>query len=252
MFGKILVTTHVALSLIFATWAMAVYTTRVDFSSTPSKGTTPDGELVARVAEYDRLTKHDMRPLDTRWRDARKQLEAHEVYRLVERSWYDKQLEFLRTGAKEGSPVLQLDRDAAGNPKPVDNPRGEGPLLQMVPIKDKDGNPMKTRDGQPLVLKSLEYYNREYDLVAGQITVALQKLQKASARDLDATNKLKGAKGLHARINFERTKQERVKEEFDDVRPLMLKTAVELQNLQQLRLRLEQRLRELRESGNGG
>jgi len=252
MFGKILVGTHVALSLIFATWAMAVYTTRIEFANTPGKGTSPDGELVARVTEYDRLTKHDMRPLDTRWRDARRQLEAHELYRTVERPWYDSQLEFLRTGAKEDNPVRQLDRDAAGNAIPVDNPRAGADLLKMGPLKDKDGNPMKNRNGQPLALRSLEVYNREYDATQGEITVELKLLQKAAERDLALTNELKGAKGLHARINFERNKQERVKEEFEDVRPLMLKTAVELQNLQQLRLRLEQRLRELREPAGGG
>ena len=248
MFGKILVSTHVGLSLIFATWAMVLYVTRVNYSNTPGKGATPDGELVARVAEYERLTKNDVRPLDTRWRDGRRQLEAHELYRTVERPWYDSQLEFLRTGAKEDNPVRQLERDAAGNPVVVENPRAGADLLKMGPPRDKEGKPLLNRAGQPLALKSLELYNREYDATQGEITVELKLLQKAAERDLRATELLKGPKGLHARISFERTKQERVKEEFEEVRPLMLKTAVELQNLRQLALRLQLRLGELRGS----
>jgi len=252
MFGKILVSTHVGLSLIFATWAMALYVTRVEYANTPGKGTSPDGELVARMAEYERLTKNDIRPLDTRWRVARKELLDHEVLRLNERPWYDSELRFLEIGAKEDNPVRQLVRDAAGNPKIVENARGKGDVLEMGPLRDKEGKPMLNRAGQPLVLKSQEFYNREYDATTAEITVEYKRLQTAAKRELDETNRLKGPKGLHARIHFERAKQELVKDEFEEVRPLMLKTAVELQNLQQLRLRLMDRLRELRGSPGGG
>src|SRR5262245_57702374 len=123
MFGKILVTTHVALSLIFASWAMALYLTRVDFSDNQGKAGKPDGELVARKADFERITKNDLKPLDARWRANRVELEKQEYYRPIERPWYKKQIAFLKQSASETNPARQLDRDANGNAIPVENPK---------------------------------------------------------------------------------------------------------------------------------
>ena len=66
----------------------------------------------------------------------------------------------------------------------------------------------------------------------------LARRKLASDRDLKATNLLKGPKGLHARLFFEVDKQELLKNEYDEVRPMWLNTMVELRNLQQLQERL--------------
>jgi hypothetical protein len=245
MFGKILVFLHLALSLCFATWAMVLYTNRVNWTNKPAQGIPAEGELTPRMAEYDRLTKSGIRPVDTRWREARAQLGNNETSRPRERPWYNQQLDFLQDGAAENSPVRQIDRGPDGNPIVVVNPAPGGDLLQMGPLKDPAGQPFNNRDGQPLALKSMVWYDKEYSSTIAQIVAAIKRLQDASERDTVATNKLKGPKGLHAKLEFEKVKQERVLDEYNEVRPLWLNTAVELKNLEDLRLRLEVRLKEL-------
>jgi len=252
MFGKILVFTHLGLSLILATWAMALYTTRVDWTDKKGTGNKPDGLMVERINEYNRLDKTVRRPVELKWQSAQELLVAHEGWRPIERDWYEKQLKFLHNGAvTEANPIRQVDRDANGTPVVVIDVKPGGDLLQMGPLKDKDGNPIKNRADQPLVLKSLDGYNKEYEATSAQLVEQLKRWQSAVDRDEKATRELKGVKpprGLHAQIDLERVKQDRVRDEYEEVRPLMLKTAVELQNLEQLRQRLETRLRELRRS----
>jgi hypothetical protein len=208
--------------------------------------------MLERINEYNRLEKTVRRPADLKWRTSRDLLVAHEAWRPFERAWYDKELKFLRDGTVTADiPIRQVDREANGTPTLVANPKPGGDLLVMGPLKDKDGNPIKNRDGQPLVLKSLDAYNKEYEATTAQLIGQLKLWQSAVIRDEKATELLKGVKprrGLHAQVDFERVKHDRIKDEYEEVRPLMLKTAVELQNLEQLRQRLESRLRELRRS----
>lgn len=249
MFGKILVFTHFGLSLCFATWAMVLYTNRVNWTESKKPGE-PESEMTPRMAEYDRLAKTGVHPADTRWRGARVQVARNEAGRPLEQPWYDRELAFLQKNADEKTPVRQIDRGADGNPVVLANPDPGGALLQMGPLKDVAGQPFKGRDNQPVVLKSMEYYDKEYTATVNQVTDALKSLQLQAKLDRDATNKLKGPRGLQARLQLELVKQERIKDEFNEIRPLWLNTAVELLNLQELHKRLEVRFRELGSRGD--
>lgn len=245
MFGKTLVLLHLGLSLIFATWALVLYTTRTDWTATKGKDGRPDGELVARMADYDKLARGAVRPADSRFREAREKIVKEETGRPVERAWFTLQLEFLASRATEANPARQIERDKDGNITVIPNAPAGADLIKMGPPQDKDGNPMKDRDGKPLVLRSLDYYNKEYNSLMTQETEAMKRRNLAATRDLDATNALKGPRGLHAKIRFESVKQERMKDENAEVRPLWLNTMVEYQNLQALGVRLQERLDEL-------
>jgi hypothetical protein len=245
MFGKILVCIHLAMSLLLATWALTLYTNRIDWTDRAAKGAEPEGLFLTKKKEYEALSKSGFWPADERYRTNRIDLESHEAARPIERPWYAQQIDFLNSGADEKNPVRQVDRDGSGNPLLVPNPAPGAELLQMGIPKDEKGNPVKGRDGGQLVLKSFDYYNKEYDTTLAQETLALRRRQGASARDLAATNKLKGPKGLHARLFFEVAKQELLKDEYNEVRPMWLNTMVELRNLDELRLRLVQRIDEL-------
>jgi len=263
MFGKILVCLHLVLSLLLATAAMVLYTNRVDWTANVGKLPKPDGELVARMAEHKRLTEKVLRPADLKLRANRDQLEQHEAWRPIERPWFDRALKFLKSEATEANPAQQVDRDPTGTPILLPNPKANGPYLQMGPVKDKDGNPFKDRAGNPLALKSLDAYIKEAEALAEQINLANKGIQSAAKREEDATQKLRGPRrlvnedgkpveyGLHERIRFEYVKQDRIKDEYEEVRPLLLKTAVEQQNLEQLRKRLEARLKELKSRSRG-
>jgi hypothetical protein len=252
MFGKILVCVHFVLSLILAAWALALYTNRVNWTTAKGKGLESDGELVALQAEYDKLGKGNVRPADFRWRRGRDLLVYNERRRPVERAWYVQQLEFLRSGGVTADrPIRQLVRDKEGASTFVlDNrkfPVWTGDLLVMEPVlhlsKDKDGKPI------PWNLRALNTYAGEYKKAVDEVVAAVKRVKQAADRDLAATNALKGPKGLHARIEFEQVKQKRVDAEYALVRPLWLNTRVELQNLEDLRTRLEKRINELASKG---
>jgi hypothetical protein len=246
MFGKILVLTHFGLSLCFATWALVLWANRVDWSSEKGKAGKPDGELVARIAEYDRVARPGVRVADARWRAARKVVQDNEAWLPYEQAWYERELNFLRSGTvTKDTSIRQIDRGPDGNVIILPNPAVGGALLQIGPIRDPAGQPFKGRKGEPLDLNSLDYYDKEYPATITQMTVILRKLQDEAKRDRDATKEMIGPKGLQARLEFEKLKQARIKDEHDEVRPLWLNTAVELKNLEELRLRLQVRLKEL-------
>jgi hypothetical protein len=249
MFGKTLVFMHLGLSITFATWALVLYTNRINWTDKN------EGELVARMSDYNRLAKYAVRPADERFREARKKVQKEEDGQPRERAWYKVQEEFLTSGNTDANPIQQIDRDAGGAPIVLDNPPALGPFLQMGPLKDKDGQPAKNRDGQPLVLKSLDFYNREYNTLLTQESDYLKRRKDAAQKELDFTNELKdtdGVRGLQSKILLEVSKRERVEDEYAEIRPLILNTLVENQNLEDLRHRLEQRKSELEKVKNRG
>src|SRR5262245_15766677 len=270
MFGKILVGLHLALSLTFATWSMVLYTNRVNWTDQKGKKGEADGLLAEQKAEYDQLVATGLRPADARWKANRQWLLQEEAWRPRERAWYAEQIDILYTGKdSKGAekPIFQIDR-RDGNVIELNNPPAGGALLQMGPVKDKDGRPIRDRDGKDLQLHPLEWYDTEYNRVFAAVTGHMRRLQQASKSDLFSTVTLVGdkdgkfekdygdeyekkyrkridKKGLITRIKMEAEKQKRVEEEHDEVRPLWLNTAVELKNLEDLRRRLDERLRQL-------
>src|SRR5262249_54461698 len=113
------------------------------------------------------------------------------------------------------------------------------------PIKDEKGQPMKGPDGNPVVLQSLDFYSQEYSNLIAQENRELLRRKTAAARDIEATKKLTGPRGLQNLIRFEAEKLERVQDEYNEVRPLWPNTMVEWQNLTGLQTRLQERLRQL-------
>jgi hypothetical protein len=248
-FGKTLVFLQLAMSIVFATIAMVMYTNRPDWSMNKGKDGGPDGELLQRKQLYDTLATASVRPSDVNWRDSHTRVLQNEWPRAQERRWFAQQIEFVKTGATEKNPALQVNRGNDGRPVLQPNPSRTSFLLQMVPPSDSEGKAKKDRDGKDLALKSLAWYDKELKQAADDITREMKRLQVAAQKDLDATNKLKGPKGLIARYHAEQGKHDRVVEENKELRPLWLNAAVELQNLEDLRERLNLRLRELAPEG---
>jgi hypothetical protein len=250
MFGKILVCTHLGLSLILATWALVIFTNRVDWTSAKGKEGKPDGLVKTRMEEYDKAAKEGSRPADQRWRTAREQLESHEDERPRDRAWYVLQLKFLDTGATKDNPVRQVDRGPNG-PIVLAKPAGGGDRLQMGAIRDDKDRPVNGPDGKPLVLRAQVFYNEAFDASLQEELDLLTKRRQAGERDTVATRRLigdkdKGLIGLHDRLRHEKVKQERLRDEYSEVRPLWLNTMVEYQNLAELQLRLDKRRAELK------
>lgn len=138
-FGKVLVFVNLTLSLIFAAWALGVFTQRVDMSD--KKKDQQDERTWGRVAKLkDELTrwngadgKTGPRPLaEARWLSALGELRAAEDLRAKNRVWYVQELEALeKAGVKRAVYAGgDLQREADGKPRlaVVNDKSGQAPL----------------------------------------------------------------------------------------------------------------------------
>lgn len=150
-FGKILVFANLTLSLIFATWAVAVFTQRVDFSE--KKKDASDERSWGRVAKLkDELTqwngdgKAGRRP----WAEARflsglRDLRGEEKRRKDYQDWYADQLAALVDGNAKGKPVADPVKRVSVVGGVVEMEKTG--LPKLLTINDKGGQPLKPRNG---------------------------------------------------------------------------------------------------------
>src|SRR3954453_19711881 len=89
--GKLFVMLNLALSLMLGATAFGVFTSGVDFSDTPAKGSVPAGKLLPVKTDLDETLKQ-MPIAETSWQTARSELLAREDKRRDERDWYAKEL----------------------------------------------------------------------------------------------------------------------------------------------------------------
>lgn len=246
----------------------------IDAEVTSLMASPPDAEqkramvvygLVEPMKEFKKAAV-DIVPNDVRMREASVRLYKEEKGRPEDRIFFARQLEFLRTGTVDVlNAVQQIERGKGGvlTPLPVSLALGgmfsaqlgglAAPHEQMAAaeryqlgkVRDHNNQEYTDRDGKKLQLQTLEWYQKQFDIVAGQVKVAYEQLQAAARRDQEATAMLIGPKGLHARIAFERVKQDRVKKEYGETLPVLRETQVEYQKFKDLRLRLDQREKEL-------
>lgn len=240
MLGKILVYVNLGMSLMFAAWAGMLYLNKIDWSAQKGKGLSPNGEALARIEEYDALGKNGIRPATARLRASSLKLTDSEGWRPYERDWYKQQINFLLEGATEAKPVQQVVRGVDGSVTlTLDEYAKTGNILKMGPVQAKD------REGKQIKLKSAAYYDREIARAIREAGTASVSLEKEARKDTEATNKLKGPKGLQARLKAERIKREAVVEEYKAIRPKWLNASVEEEQLKEVRKRLDARIQEL-------
>lgn len=187
--GKVLVLTNLALSLIFASWALALYTNRVDFSRGGTGGA-PKGEMAKREEQY-KLAKENVEKAQVRYAAAGDQVRRLEAKRKPLQDWYEDQYRVLETGMTaqgQAAPIRQLTY-RQGQLVLDDNDR---PVLQDIPW---------TRV-QPLV--DLQQLRQEYDRTHEEILKEKEVLEALNAQLKDLTEQLNGdgkqRKGLRAEM----------------------------------------------------
>ena len=149
-FGKILVVLNLALSLAFATWALAAYTNRIDWQD--RKKDAADERTWGRIAvlkeDINRLTgagdKLGPRGLaEVRWLTAVGQLRAAEAERRDHQQWYAEQLEVLHTGqTAKKAPVAEPVKRVAFKGGELQMEKG---LPKLEVVADKAGAPVRHR-----------------------------------------------------------------------------------------------------------
>jgi len=247
-FGKILVLLNLALSLVMAAWALALVTTRIDWSNQKGKDGKPDGELLARQA----LTKEmaDVIPqAELRWRTARATMLGMEDgkgpdfkdSRSATRAWYDAELRVLRTGdvgGKKRAQMLAIVLDDKRQTQPDDANFGRPKLTAAT---DRAGKP----------LTNLEFYNKEEENILKVLADEQKRLENFIVLDTKQTELLLGDKGLQQRLVNERLRRADVMAEQGLVKPMLINTYVDSELLLQRRRQLERRLEELKKARAG-
>jgi hypothetical protein len=253
LLGKILVFVNVLLSFLMFSLAFALYTNRIDWSASPSKGEKPAGMLVARQ-ERVKAASAALVVAGDRWREAlngfagdatrprRDGLPAWEKRLADDRVWYAAQLAEARKGPDgKGDKVpvkwVKLGPDGL----PILDPKTGRPTLVNAERRksDKEGEA-----GRPLYCE--DWYRKEMTRLTQAIDAEQTAYQEQVKLATDLTQQAIGPKGLRQRIIDEQVKNSRIKEEMRDLTGRQTNAEVETEILQSRREQLEARVEELK------
>jgi len=230
-FGRVLLFLNLVLSLGFAFWAFAIYTQRIDWTTT--KSPERQGEYAQRAAALDSLKTAIARG-ESRLDLATQSVKAEEDRIPKYVAWYKVQLENLRTGK---NPVRA----------PVIN-KGQ---LQL----DKDGyprlGPVLTNDKTPIPgLASLDVLHQDYLAKQQQIVDTIHETDAAVDKEKALTVLIGNGKdkGLRAQLAAELLAEKNSVDEQEFLKPLLYNRQVELQVLAKRSRELQARLKELQAS----
>lgn len=281
--GKILVLINVGISLLMATWAMAVYTNRIDWSNTPPKEAEgiPAGELKKRQDEVARLWK-EWAPADQSRSSARRTVADRESRRVGDRDFYAREMYHLWSGATKDDPARTVVF-VGGGVALVPDPKRPGDKTpdrpQLAAAKDRAGNPLRalgdyvsTEDDKlkQLVTVLADHHNlleldklytvKRIGEVAARKSLGDEEARRLAERVVDDPEVIKlvggkevadkieksaGRRGLQNRLVDERVKRAEVLEEHKLVRPLLINTLVESELIVKRHRALKKRVDEL-------
>ena len=246
--AKILVFVNLVLSLVFASWALGVYTQRIDWGKKAAAADRPAGELSKRLEEIDRLggaSKEGSRQrAEARWVKARDHLLALETVRNQNEAWYAQQLEVLVTGLMGGKPV----------PPPVVHALvyDKGVLVVDLQFGRPQLRAVGDRKGQPVA--ALETLEQEARKLNDQIKATMQKIAALVQQEQEHTLTLNGEgprKGLRRELAEEQAEMEKSVAEQEYLKPLLYNRQTEAQLLQERQKSLQERLKELQSTAAG-
>jgi hypothetical protein len=235
--GKILVFLNLALSLAMAFWALGVYTHHVDWWTPAATPDRAQGEVFRR---RDRILTQDqssglwrnVQTAETRWKSGTVALLTLQPWVPANAKWYQDQLTELHDKADPAKALNYKDGLLV-----LDDKNRERPTL--VEAKDKGGQ----------ALKALAAYQKEYDDKQKLLKETMDELNKWIKEDTDLTEKMVGDHGLRALLDQEVDKKRRVVAEIDDLKPQVVNSRVEGELLIKRRQALEERVKELQNTG---
>ena len=257
--AKILIFITVALSIVMAAWALGVYTNHIDWSANKATGDRSAGELAKRidritllrsvlsgtagnkeaaeaVKDYRLITEKKDRPeemaggAENHWRIAWARLYGLEYYRWDYQNWYAQELKKLETGNDKVMTVVY----------------NEGVL-----VLDKNGRPQLQEylDANKKPLYPLDNLRRVLADEQKKLDAALVKVGTLIKEETALTEELAGKEGnggMRGQLAREQVKGQKVNQEREDLKPLLINTAVESQLLIRRKEQLEQRVNELK------
>jgi hypothetical protein len=234
-FGKLLVFCNLTLSLFLMTWALGVWTNRIDFSNAKATAEQSAGEFAKRD-EVLKTLGDGLDPAQRNWRDARGKIADQEARQVADWEFYRAELDHNRTRADKKNPCRTVayadkDNDKLGVRKgQIDLAETGLPKMVNVEVPAGNGLPcLATLDAE--VAKNVEAIALEQD-----------KFIKQTNEATALTQKLVGDKGLQQRLLDEKQKRENVLAEQKLVGPQRINAYVEYELIgkrnQQLLLRI--------------
>ena len=224
--GKVLVFVNLVLAIGVAGWSFGLYTGRIDWSNKP-----PRGELAKRQATVKEMW-NTLASAEGRQRASLRTLQTLEALGPVHQAFYKAEMDHLQSGANAASPARMV---AYQNGRIAINQNG---TPQMVPAKDKNGQP----------LLSVAHYETELKNTRDATAEAIKRYQDLVKEDTRLLELIVGEKGLRQQLfNEEQVKQARIKEEIEDLKPVYVNVLVESQLLLKRQKALRARLEQLKE-----
>jgi hypothetical protein len=190
--GKILVIVHAALALAVLTWALGVYTHRIQWNNPPAGATEPEGIFAKQKARAEEFNVGVDRAY-TRWSGNLAQVQALDLERYPRRSFYGSQIHLAETGTINGKSVANPVQELVN--------AGNG-FLNLQPTGRK---PFEVRPGVP-ALAAVQYQqlmNRLVeDIKASQTrnAEAIAEREKLNREIIGTTNGMV-VKGLRRRLD---------------------------------------------------
>jgi hypothetical protein len=238
-FGKILVFANLALSLVFATWALALFTQRVDWLD--KKKDANDDRTWGRIAkakdEIDRWHgpggKAGPRPLaEGRWQSALAEVRGSEKLRESNQGWYRDKLATLESGQ-------DLNRKPVAEPvKRLSYVKGEMQLEKGLPKLET----VMDRGGQQALKARMALLQEQNDL-NGQIAKEQEEIRKLAERAAALTDEMRD---LFVRIERAAEARQGSVVEQRHLEQLLYNVQVEAELLLDRQAELETRLNELK------
>lgn len=235
LFGKILVCINLAVSVMMAITALALYTNQINWTATPPEATAAKPQGLLARSQKD-LTRESglMQQSEARQQAATAQLRNIEPQRPADRKWYAQQINHMIAVADEKDPVRMLT--IAPDGKVAVDAKGRP---QLVEGKDRAKAP----------LRSLQLYEKDILDNYEHIRTERDKLAKLADEGAKLTGMLTGGKGLRQRIEDEEDKRVRAEQEQKDfTRPRLINILVESELLLKRRNALTERIKELEKS----
>jgi hypothetical protein len=239
--GKILVFVNLVLATLMASWAIGLYTNRINWTGKAWSEGMPS-MLTPRIDRIKQLNEA-VGAAEANQRAAYVRLDYEEKARAALQPWYAALNHRIATGASPQNPILgvvltggQIAFDTKTN------------YPQVQPINDRQGRP----------LLSLDHYQAEIAKAQAETAKTLKDLDDLVKKDTELTNELVGErqganivkKGLRDRLADERAKIESVIAEREALRPLLVNAEVQTQLLVLRKAELDRRLGELGRTSN--
>lgn len=240
--GKLLVLVNLVISLMLATFALGMFTNRIDWPDKTAKtggSGASQGVLSKKKAELAQW-RDAMAPAYTRWQELRKAVLEEEAKQPEDRKWYQEQMGILETGKNSAGAEAPIQTFKYMDKTLVLDDKGR-PKLEPI-VQDAKDSPVKCAVAGKADWKEVV---EEIQETEKNILAKLEEQEKLSGQ----VNGGKGELGLRVLLEEQERAARAVSAEIDYLRPQRVNRQAEADVLLRRTSGLERRVEELQNKG---